>query len=211
MGCLGRIFVLVLLLGVIAFAWMRGPEILDRFQGGDEAATGEEGDQQGDAALAAAVVARFRQAVEEDSGTVSFTGREVEALLRHHLAGRLPKGGVEPSVSISDGEVRLSAKFPRDSIPLPPELEAGRRLLPRRLPVEVTGVIFSTESGTVLVVRRVEVVGIGVPRRISNRLMDHLRGEADEGLPVSTLPVPLPPEVPGAYIDGDRLVLGELP
>jgi hypothetical protein len=211
MGCLGRLLALALLVILGALAWMRGPELWKWVRGGDESPAGQTGDATADEALAAAVAARYVRAVEEDSASVSFSARELEAVLRYRLADRLPRGATNPTVRIASGELVLAADFPRDSIPLPSELERVRRILPRQIPIELRGVILSTESGPVLVVQRVHLVGLAVPRRISNRVVEHLGGGEGGTLPSSALPIRLPHEARGAYIDGDRLVLGDLP
>jgi hypothetical protein len=210
-GCLGKTMALVLLVGVIALAWIRGPELVDKLRGGMGDDAGEEGDALADDALAEAVIARYRNAIEEDSSSISFTDREIEAVLRHRLADRIPRGGTDPSVRFESGEIFISTRIPRDSLPLPADLEPGRRLLPRRVGVELRGVLLSTATGPVFVVRRVRVAGLGVPRRISDRVIDHLREGEVGTLPPSALPIQLPAEAGEAYIHEDRLVLADLP
>jgi hypothetical protein len=90
-------------------------------------------------------------------------------------------------------------------------MERGRVLLPQRVPIELRGVLLSTASSPVFVVRGVHVAGISVPRRIADRVIGHLRGGEHGTLPPSALSIQLPPEAREVYIDGDRLVLGELP
>jgi len=202
--------VFVLLIGVVTLAWFRGPELWD-FARGDTETAGEGRGAAVDEVLANEVMARFRRAIEEDSTSLSFSGREIEAVLRNRFTDRIPRGGSDPKVRFESGEVQVSARIPRDSLSLPSEMERGRALLPQQVPIELRGVLLSTASGPVFVVRRVQVGGLPVPRRISDRVIGHLRAGEEGSLPPSTLSIQLPPEAREVYIDGDRLVLGQLP
>jgi len=209
MGCFVRVVALLVLAGLVMLAWFRGPELWRLVRGAEAGAGG--GIEVVDEAFATEVMERFGQAVEGGDAEVSFSGQEVEAMLRYPLSGRLPRGSVEPTVRFDAGEALIGARFPRDSIPLPSELERGRGLLPERVRIQLVGTVLSSTSGPLLMVRRVEVAGLPVPHRIQEGILRHLRGERDAVLPKGALPLQLPRAVGEVYIDGDRLVLGSLP
>jgi hypothetical protein len=197
-----KLTALVVLVCILALAWVRGPDLWDRFAGrGAETPASAP-----DSAQAASVVRRYEQLARGDVGELILTAPELESVLLYELSDHLPASTSSPRIRIEGGEARLALETPP---PAPPSLlRPLGRILPDSVTTEFTGVIVSTRDGEALfMVRRIEVGGIPLPMRLAFPILRSLgSGVFDEGAP-EALRLELPAGVRAAYIEGDRLVL----
>ncbi len=210
-GCLGRtigrLVGVVLLAAIIWVAWNHGPELSHRFFG-TQAGTDET--QEPSAALATEAVDRYQLMVEGDAppDRSYFTGSEVESLLRFTVPGYLPAGVADPTVRFNDGEAIVGVRVSRDLLPDVQELERVLEILPDTVPVQVRGTLVPGREGeTALVIRRIDVSGIPIPRRFFARIIAALDPRATPGLPAEAVAVPLPEGMRSVLIEGDRLMI----
>ena len=206
-GCLGRVLAFLLLLTLVVLAWRWGPEAWDRVSesaGGAEVTTVEPSP-----GMAEAVVERITDFLEgEPEREMSFTGEEMESLLRYELGHYLPEGASDPTVRFRDGEVILGVRLAAERIPTIPELEQIRGLLPDTVPVQIRGRVLALEGPeAALLVHRIDAAGIPIPRRFFPRILQGMSLAERPDLPPEAVALPLPEGVRSVRLEGDRLVL----
>lgn len=209
-GCLGRTAALIMLAVLMAAAWRYGPGLADRVShhfdeedGAPVAASPE---------LADATLGRFESVLEGRRSRASFTGAEVESVLRYRLNADLPSGVTVSAIRFRGGEVILALAVAVELLPEIPELERMRGVLPDRLPVEFRGTLLTLADGQgAFLVRRVDLAGIPLPRGAQGRILEELQPTRGAGLPPESISFPLPPGVQSLYIDDDMLVVARDP
>lgn len=215
MGCLRRIFVL-LLLGVAAWAgWRWGggifPEVetrvreaVARYRAGSAGVAGAV-----DPEVARDAMERYRELIARpDADSLLLGGGEVTSTLRYAVPEVVPVGLGEPTVRFEDGSAVLAVEVALSSFPRFPELEGILEILPDTVPLELRGGLEPLDGDEVaLRVDAVEASRIPVPRRLYPQILEALGRSDREGLAPDAVAVRLPPGVSSAYIAGDRLVL----
>jgi hypothetical protein len=206
-GCLGRVLAFLLLLTLVVVAWRWGPEAWDRVT---ESTAGSESTAVASSpGMAEAVVERLSGFLEgEREREMSFSGEEMESLLRYELVGYIPDGVSDPSVRFRDGEVTLGLRLAAERIPAIPELEQIRALLPDTVPVQIRGRVLSLEGPeAALLVHRIDAAGIPIPRRFFPRILQGLSVVERSDLPPEAVAFPLPQGIRSVRLVEDRLVL----
>ena len=214
-GCLGRVLAFLLLLTLVVVAWRWAPEAWDRVS---ESAAGSEATVvESSPGMAEAVVERLQGFLEggveggvegEAEREMSFTGEEMESLLRYELVGYIPDGVSDPSVRFRDGEVTLGLRLAAERIPAIPELDQIRTLLPDTVPVQIRGRVLALEGPeAALLVHRIDAAGIPIPRRLFPRILQGLSLSDRGDLPPEAVAFPLPQGIRSVRLVEDRLVL----
>jgi hypothetical protein len=204
-GCLGRIVGFLILVVLVWVAWSFGPEISERFRGGlsRSAPVADPSPE-----LAEIALNRFQQVVEGDTAQLSFTGPEIESVLRYDLTEYLPAGVGEPTVRFLDGEAVLGVRVSRTLLPQVSELDRVLEILPDTVSLQLRGTLIAQEgSDAAFVIRRIDVAGIPIPRRYFAPIIAGLDPRDPSALPVDAVRIPLPAGVRSAMIQGDRLTL----
>jgi hypothetical protein len=201
-GCLGRVVALIFLAIIVIVAWRFGPGVMEEVGFGRDR-PGEVSPEAG-----ARAVDRYLELVGGTAESASFSGPELESILRFHAPHALPPGVTDPSVGIHDGELRLGVRVSLALLPRIPELEGVWHLLPDSVPVEFRGSLVPLEgSRAALIVRRIDVAAVPIPRAFHGRLVAALEAERSEGLPEESITFPLPDGIRSAEVHGDELVL----
>lgn len=210
-GCVGRILLLVLLVAGGVWVWWRNPEWVRRITGGGEA---EEALSEPSPELADRTLDRV-EALQggTDGGELRLGDAELSSLIRYALPGVLPPGVDEPTVTVLDGHLHLSARVALDALGSEvPGLAEARALLPDTVTVDMRGTLVPMDGGrAALHVDRVEASGIPLPERYVPEILDRLGRVPVQGLPANALLVPLPSGLSAAYVLGDSLVLVSSP
>lgn len=208
-GCLGRILALLLLAVLVIMAWRWGPDAWQRVSD----SMGREGVEAPGSSpgMAEAVVERLSELMESEPGAeveVSFTGEELESLLRYELAHYLPEGTSDPTVRIRDGEVALGLRVAAERIPAIPELEQIRGFFPDTVLVQIRGRVLALEGPEAgFLVHRIDAAGLPIPRRFFPRILQGLVLVERPDLPPEAVAFPLPEGIRSVHLDGDRLIL----
>ncbi len=205
-GCAGRASALLLLLAVVAAAWVYGPEVAREFRGGDSVAPRSATTTSPE--LAAEAVNRYQEMVERELGEAEFTATELESIIQFRLPEYLPTGVGEPSLRFRDGEAIVGLRMSREILPELPELERVLEILPDTVPVQLRGTLVTRGEGlAAFVVRRIDVANVPIPRRFYPRILEGIDPRDRDGLPPEAVSIPLPAGVGAALIREDRLVL----
>jgi hypothetical protein len=200
-GCLERVLALVVLAILVIVAWRFGPDLWDRMASDPPPAAEEPSPELADLALE-----RFQTLTDGGGGSASFSGPELESILRYRAHDWIPPGVGDPSVGISDGELRVGARVALDLLPRIPEIENLRSMLPDSVPVQLRGHVLSVEGeGTAFLIRRIDVAGIPIPRRLHADIARALDPRVGGGLPDEALRIPLPEGIRSAHLEDDRL------
>jgi hypothetical protein len=208
-GCLGRLLALLLLLVLVVLAWRWGPDAWERLS--DSVGREETEAPRSSPGMAEAVVERLTELLEGDADTdveMSFSGEEMESLLRYELVGYLPEGVSDPTVRIRDGEVTLGLRLAAERIPAIPELEQIRGFFPDTVPVQIRGRVLALEGSEAgFLVHRIDAAGLPIPRRFFPRILQGLTLVERPDLPPEAVAFPLPARIRTVRVEGDRLVL----
>jgi len=205
-GCLGRLAALVVLAVIVVAAWRFGPDLAERYghyledEGEAEVATSSE--------LADAALGRFDRVVQGESETASFSGAEVESVLRYRWNDQLPPGVGDPSVRIQGGELRVRVQVASENLPRYPEMERLREVLPDTVPLELRGTLLTLEGReAAFLVRRIDVAGVPVPRRFQATLLEALQSSRRDDVPEEAFVVALPPGIGSLHLADETLVV----
>jgi hypothetical protein len=207
-------FLLLLLLGALAFAGLRwAPAGLVALRGWAGAAPETDpGEAPPSAALADSVLARLQEFRQGEEGQITFGGREVTSVLRYSLPGLIPSGVYDLKVALRDGQVRLSAQVVVAAFPGLPDLGPVLGILPDTLDVVVNASLVPFgEEESALLVHGVEASRIPLPRRLIPEILRAIGRVDRPGLPREALAVPLPAGLGSAYILSDSLIISPVP
>jgi len=209
-GCLSFLLLLCLLAGGLYAGWRWDPVIFPHVRSwmGVEERVEEERDEPS-VEVAEATLLRIERFLQDGGAdSLSVNGVEVSSVLRYSVPGILPPGLSTPHVRILDGEVLLRARLATDGLPSFPELEQVVQMLPDTVPVELrTSIMPFRDESAALLVRRIEVSGIPLPRHLHPRIMEAMGRVDHPGLPPEAMRVPLPKGLSSVYAEGDRLIL----
>lgn len=203
------VFTLVVFLGVAWGGWRWGDRVFPRLEQALGVRTAAETDSVPSRELADEAIRRWERFAEaEGERELLVSDLEVTSVLRHGLSGLFPAGIAEPRVEFHQGGLKISGRVARDAFPDLPDLAGAVGMLPDTVPITLDAVLVPFESSeTALVVRRVSVSGIPVPRRFVPRILEALGRTERPGLPPEALVVPLPDDVLRAYVLADSLHL----
>ena len=217
MGCLrnllGKLFLILILLGVIYAGWLWGPSAypkLREWAGFAPPAVSER--PLPSPQLADSVLAKVQSLREGGEGQIALGGTEVTSVLRYSLPGLIPSGIRDPEVDLRDGRLRLSAQVALSAFPGLPDLGPILGILPDTLAVTLHASLmpFGQEESAFLV-HEIEASRIPLPRRLIPEILRAVGRVDRPGLPPEALIVPLPAGVGSAYILTDSLIISSLP
>ena len=207
-GRLGRATVLAVLAGAGYAGWRWGPEALPSLEGWfREMAVAE--DPVVSPELAQATLDRF-EALRDGSGPdrIALSNVELISVLKYALTGMIPEQVSEPYVTLADSGLTLSGKVAVDALGGLGELGPAVGFLPDTLLLELEGSLLPLDGGrAALVIHRVLAAHIPLPDQMIAGVLEALGREAQEGLSVDALAVPLPSGLESVYILRDSLVL----
>lgn len=197
---------LVVLAVIVVAAWRFGPDLAEQYghhlggEGEAEVATSSE--------LADAALARFDRVIQGESEAASFSGAEVESVLRYRWNDQLPPGVADPSVRIQGGELRVRLQVASEMLPRYPEMERLREMLPDTVPLELRGTILTLEGReAAFLVRRIDVAGVPVPRRFQATLLEAIQPSRRDDVPEEAFVLTLPPGIGSLHLADETLVV----
>ncbi len=149
---------------------------------------------------------RFRRG--EGEGRIALSGLELSSVVRYALPGLVPPGVDEPTVTLYDGRVRLSARVATGAFPRLPKLDDVVGILPDTLDVVMEGSLVPLDQEHLaLLVDHVEASRIPLPRRMITQILAGFGRERSASLPDDALAVPMPNGLRSVYVQRDSLVL----
>jgi hypothetical protein len=212
-GCLrsilGKVLTLVALVVAAYAGWLWGPAVFPRVQdwmgiGSSEAPVAPDVTKE----LADSVVDQVQAFREDGEGQLSLGSREVTSVIRYALPGLIPSGIKDPSVTLREGRMFLSARVIRREFPNLPDLGPILGMLPDTLNVEMEASLMPFgEAEAALLVQGLEASRIPIPRRLIPEILKAMGRQERPGLPPEAVAIPLPAGLSAAYIVTDSLVL----
>lgn len=209
-GCLGRAWLLGLLVAAAFAGWRWGPVVFPRVQGwfAEDERTVEvlPSPELADAALER--FERFRNG--EGADQLSMSAAEVASILRYSAPGMVPGGVSGPLVEFHDGVVTLTARIAVEAFPGLPALDGILGFLPDTVSISVEGGLAPlNQDGVALVVHgvRASFIPVPLPDGMTAGILMALGRRSTPGLPEDALAFPLPDGVVSAYVLRDRLIL----
>lgn len=149
---------------------------------------------------------RFRNGKGPDR--LGLGGTELTSVVRYSLPGIVPPGVSEPTVSLADGRVHVSARVAVDAFPRLPHLDQVIGILPDTVLVEMRGTLARVDQEHLaLLVDRMQIAHVPLPRRMIGDVLSGLGAERRASLPEDALLVPLPDGLSSAFVQRDSLVL----
>ena len=209
-GCLGRAWLLGLLIATAFAGWKWGPAVFPRVQGwfAEEEAGVEVLPSPELAAAALDRFERFRRG--EDGDQLSLSATEVASVLRYSAPGMVPGGISGPVVEFHDGVVTLTARIAIEAFPGLPTMDGILGLLPDTVSISIEGGLAPLgRDGVALVVHGVRAgfIPVPLPDEMTPRILTALGRRSTDGLPEDALAFPLPDGVRSAHVLRDRLIL----
>jgi hypothetical protein len=205
-GCLRRIVVLVILVGVIGAGWLFRDCLGTAWRG-----IGGRGDRETLATTqeaADAAYARLAALADGSASRVALSAIELQSLLEFRYPGVLPAALGEPRLEFAGDRIRLRARVPIDKLPNVEGLGEVAAFLPDTTELTVTGRLLPLVEGRVaFAVDDVSAQRFPLPRRLVPGVLDRLGRRDEPGLPDDAMAVPLPPGIANAYVRRDSLVL----
>ncbi len=176
---------------------------------GDATAETDVGPPEPTPEMAEAALDRFEALRRGDGGQrLAFDGTELSAVVRYSLPGIIPPGVTEPTVRLEGGRVGLSARVAVEAFPDLPDLGEVVGMLPDTVLVEIRGTLSPYDQAVMaLMVDRLQVARIPLPRRMVGKVLNGLGREGPRGFPEDALPVPLPDGLASVSVQSDSLVL----
>ena len=209
-GCLGKAWLLSLLIAAAFAGWRWGPAVFPRVQAWF---TEEEGRVEvlPSPELAEAALDRFKRFRGGEGGDrLSLSATEVASVLRYSAPGMIPGGVSSPAVEFQDGVVTLTARIAIEAFPGLPTLDGILGFLPDTVSISVEGALAPLDQGGVaLVVHgvRASFIPVPLPDGMTPSILTALGRRSTAGLPEDALTFPLPDGVQSAHVLRDRLIL----
>lgn len=204
-GCLGKIAGLVILLGLGAVLWLWGPDLVQRARSGNPLPAGPAPSPE----LAESTLDRF-EALRggEGDGLLRLGDAELTSVVRFALPGLLPQGMDEPTVTLRDGRVVISADVAVASFPELPSLDDVIGLLPDTVRLQFRGTIAPfDEERVALFVDQVEASRIPLPDRYVPRILEALGRPRVRDLAADAVAIPIPEGLEAIYVLRDSMIL----
>jgi hypothetical protein len=213
MGFLKKLVAVVVLVAVAYAGYRWGPAIFPPVEralglGAPESAEAPEPDGP-TAELAEETLDRFEQLRRgQGDGRLVLGGRELSSVVRYAVPGIIPPGVDEPTVTLEDGRVQLSARVALAAFPRLPKLDNVLGLLPDTVPVTLEGSLVPLDQNHLaLLVDQIQVSHIPLPRRMIPEILAGFGREGTKALPEDALAVPLPDGLRSVFVQRDSLVL----
>ena len=209
-GCLGRVWLLGLLVAAAFAGWRWGPSVVPRV--GDWFDEGEATvEVVPSPELAEAALDRFERFRNGESGDqLSLSAAEVVSVIRYSAPGMVPGGVSNPVVEFENGVVSLNARIAVAAFPGLPTLDGILDFLPDTVSIAVEGALSPLDDdGVALVVHavRASFIPVRLPDGMTPKILTALGRRYVEGLPEDALAFSLPDGVRSAHVLRDRLVL----
>ena len=209
-GCLGRAWLLGLLIVAALAGWRWGPSVFPRVRGwfaeeevGVEVLPSPE--------LAEATLDRFERFRRGEIGDqLSLSATDVVAVIRYSAPGMVPGGVSDVGVKFHDGVVTLTARVLVEAFPGLPILDGILGFLPDTVSISVEGALAPLAGDAIaLVVHDVYAafIPLPLPDGMTPKILVALGRRSRDGLPEDALPFSLPDGVRSAYVLRDRLIL----
>lgn len=205
-GCLRRIFVLALLVGILAVGWRERDRAFVAWQHfrGESAGLATVSPAAADSAerKLASLAAR------DGPARVSLTRIEVQSLVEYRLTPLFPTYVLSPRVEFDAGRVRLAGRVPTGRIAPVGELDDLLGFLPDTTELGATGHLVPFERDRVaLEIHELTAAKIPLPARMIPRVLESLGATTEPRLSRNAVALPLPPGARTAYVSGDSLVV----
>jgi len=205
LGCIRRLFMLVLLVVLAGVAWLYRDRIAAAWR---EARGLREQHPVPSEALASLAAARIDSLTAGQVARAAFAEVELQSLLRYRYAGILPGFVDSARVELEAERVRLAGRVPLDKLPSGGALGEVAAVLPDTSELTLTGTLLPLGAGRVAFgVDQVTAARIPLPKRIIPAALARLGRRDEPGLPVDAIALRLPRGVNSAYIRNDSLVL----
>ena len=209
-GCLGRAWLLVLLIAAAFAGWRWGPAVFPRVRSWFAEAEGTV-EVLPSPELAEAALDRFERFRRGESGDqLSLSATEVASVLRYSAPGMVPGSVSGPDVEFQDGVVTLTARIAVEAFPGLPTLDGILGFLPDTVSISVEGALAPLDQdGVALVVHgvRASFIPVPLPDGMTARILTALGRRSTAGLPEDALAFPLPDGVGSAHVLRNRLIL----
>ncbi len=212
-----RVFLGVVVLVGVAYAGFRwGPAVFPQVEGflglagsGSTVGRAETGAPGPSPEIAEITLDRFERFRRGDGERrLALGGTELSSLVRYALPGLVPQGVADPTVTLHEGRVRITARVATEAFPRLPRLEEVMGLLPDTVLMEMEGALVPLDqSFLALLVDRVEASRIPIPKRLIADILAGLGREGPSSLPAAALAVPIPDGVASVFVQKDSLVL----
>lgn len=202
-----RIAVLVILLALVAAAWIFRDRLLRMWQdlrAGDAPA-------QVSPELADRAERKLAVLTEEDPpARVTLSSAELQSLIAYRMAQTLPGFILTPQVTIEEGELRVHARVPTDEVASLRGIGGSEEILsmlPDTTDVEAKAHLIPLGDGRVgLAIDEVTAASIPLPNRVIPRLLERVGRRDEPGLPPEALAVRLPEGAIRVFAQGDSIV-----
>ena len=209
-GCLGRAWLLVLLIAAAFVGWRWGPAVFPRVRSWFAEAEGTV-EVLPSPELAEAALDRFERFRRGEGGDqLSLSATEVASVLRYSAPGMVPGGVSGPDVEFQDGVVTLTVRIAVEAFPGLPTLDGILGFLPDTVSISVEGALAPLDQdGVALVVHgvRASFIPVPLPDGMTPRVLTALGRRSTAGLPEDALAFPLPDGVGSAHVLRNRLIL----
>jgi hypothetical protein len=204
-GCFRNVVVLLVLLVVLAGAWI----FRDRIRTAWHDIRGTTEVQEVPTEALAASAERKLETLRDGSATsVSFSAIELESLLHYRFDGILPAFLDSPGVELAGDQLQLRARVPIDNLPRVDGLGEAAAFLPDTTELTITGKLLPLGPGRVgFAVDDVNASRIPLPDRFVAAALTRLGRRDEDNLPSDAIAVSLPAGAESAYIRRDSLVL----
>lgn len=204
-GCLRRIVSLVILLVVVAVAWLYRDRIRDRWrefrgQSVEQVAPSPE--------LAELTAARIDSLDAGQLDRLALGQAELQSLLQYRYQGVLPAFVDSAKVELDGDQLRLRGRVPVDKLPSVGELGEAASFLPDTSEVMLEGKLLPLDSGRVAIaVDQVTAARIPLPKRLVPGALRRLGRNPEPGLAEDAIAIRIPFGAAAAYVRNDSLVL----
>ena len=209
-GCLGRAWLLGLLIAAALAGWRWGPVVFPTVQGWFAEEDGAVGVLPSPE-LAEAALDRFERFRRGELGDqLSLSATEVASVIRYSAPGFLPGGISAPDVEFHDGVVTLGARVAVEAFPGLPTLDGILGFLPDTVSIALEGALAPLDEDWIsLIVHgvRASFIPVPLPNGMTPSILTALGRTYRAGLPEDGLAFPLPDGVRSAHVLRDRLIL----
>jgi hypothetical protein len=201
-GCVGRVLILALAVGLAVVAWQNRDSVRaawERTRGHPQEVSPELA-AQADAKLAV---------LGEDGGErrASLTAPELQSLIEYRWGGLLPPDIGSPRVGMGQGRVTLEATVATARFRQVSELREIAGFLPDTAGLRAVGSFVPMEDGQVgLEVHELSAASIPIPRQLIPSILGRFPGAGDPDLPSNAVVIPLPAGISTVYVSGDSMV-----
>lgn len=200
-GCVGRLLVAVLVVGILALAWYNRDVVMsawDQLRGTDTRPS---------PALAAQADEKLATLENGGVGQVALTESELQSLLDYRWSGFLPDDVIDPRITLSDGRLSLEAGVATARFGRIAELRDYAAFLPDTTELRAVGIFVPLDQRHIaLEVHELGAANIPIPRQMIPTFLSRFpRVEGTAPAP-NAVAVPLPPGIGNVFISGDSMV-----